>query len=142
MKKVLLPLALLLSLCFPGVWAAEEAEEAEDGEVKVKTSTYISLGDSMVLNLSNDNRRLTFLQIKADVLISDSSAEELIKTHIPAIRHKLIVLLSEQKANDMKSASKREEIRKIATTQVQELIAELSGSNDISDILFSSFLVQ
>lgn len=139
MKKVLLPLAVLLSLCFSGVWAAEEVEEEE---TPAKTSAYISLGDSMVLNLSNDNSRLTFLQLKADVLIADAGAEDLIKTHVPAIRHKLIVLLSEQKAYDMKSAKKREEIRKIATTQVQELMVDLAGNNDITDILFSSFLVQ
>ncbi len=139
MKIVLLPLAVLLSLYFPPAWAAEEEE---DGETSAKTSAYISLGDSMVLNLSTDSSRLTFLQLKADVLIADSSAEDLIKTHVPAIRHKLIVLLSEQKANDMKSAAKREEIRKIATTQVQELIADLAGNNDITDILFSSFLLQ
>jgi len=139
MQKVLLPLALLFVLACPGAWAAEEAEAEE---VPAKISSYVSLGDSMVLNLSNDNRRLTFLQLKADVLIADSEAEELIKTHVPAIRHKLIVLLSEQKANDMKSPAKREEIRKIATTQIQELMADIAGNNDISDILFSSFLVQ
>lgn len=136
MQKVLLPLALLISLCLSGAWAAE------DEETSAKNSAYVSLGDSLVLNLSNDNRRLTFLQLKADVLIADSSAEELIKTHVPAIRHKLIVLLSEQKANDMKSPTKREEIRKLATMQVQALMTDLAGSKDVTDILFSSFLVQ
>ncbi len=139
MQKVLLPLALLIVLAFPGVRAAENAPNEK---APAKTSAYVSLGDSMVLNLSNDNHRLTFLQLKADVLIADSGAEALIKTHVPAIRHKLIVLLSEQKANDMKSPAKREEIRKIATSQVQELIADLTGNNDIAEILFSSFLVQ
>lgn len=138
MQKVLLPLALLIFLCSPGAWAAEDEEEA----LPAKTSAYVSLGESMVLNLSNDSRRLTFLQVNADVLIGDSDAEALIEKHVPAIRHKLIVLLSEQKATDMKSSSKREEIRKIATIQVQELMTELTGKNDIVDILFSSFLVQ
>ncbi len=141
MKKVLLPLAILLSLYIPCAWAAEEAE-AEDEKTSDKTSAYISLGDSMVLNLSSDKSRLTFLQLKADVVISDSNAEDIIKTHIPAIRHELIVLLSEQKARDMKSAKKREEIRKIATTQVQQLMLDLADNSDVTDILFSSFLVQ
>ncbi len=65
-----------------------------------------------------------------------------IKTHLPAIRHSLIMLLSEQKADDIKSPTKREEIRKQATARVKGLIAELSGSRDISDVLFSSILVQ
>ncbi len=96
----------------------------------------------MVLNLSNTSGRLTFLQIKADILVSDSASEKLVKMHIPAIRHQLIVLLSEQPASDMKSATKREEIRSIATAQVQELMAGLGGDEDVGEVLFSSILVQ
>ena len=107
-----------------------------------KASSYISLGGPMILNLSNDNKRLTFLQLKADILVEDSDSEALIETHVPAIRHELIVLLSEQKVRDMKSSAKREEIRKIASTQVQALIVDLTGSKDVGDVLFSSFLVQ
>ena len=95
----------------------------------------------MVLNLSG-GKRLTFLQISADVLVSDSSAERTIKTHVPAMRHSLIMLLSEQKAADIKSPGKREEIRQQATARIKGLIAELSGSQDVGDVLFSSILVQ
>ena len=117
-----------------------QARAAED-ESAPTTSAYVSLGDPMVLNLSG-TKRLTFLQISADVLVSDADAEETIKIHVPAIRHSLIMLLSEQKAGDIKSPAKREEIRQQATAQVQSLIVALSGSTDVSDILFSSILVQ
>ncbi len=137
MQKVLLPFLLATLFTCTQIWAAEESDASE-----VKTSSYISLGSPMVLNLSGQANRLTFLQLQADVLTSDSSAEGLIKVHIPAIRHELIVLLSEQNATDMKSPGKREEIRKAATTQVQELMAELADNTSITDILFSSFLVQ
>ena len=139
MQKVLLPLALAILLCFNSAWSAGE-EEGE--EVMTKASSYISLGGPMILNLSNDNKRLTFLQLKADILVEDSDSEALIETHVPAIRHELIVLLSEQKVRDMKSSAKREEIRKIASTKVQALIVDLTGSKDVGDVLFSSFLVQ
>ena len=139
MQKVLLQILCLFLLSGPLAWATEEEEIAE---APPKTSAYVSLGDAMVLNLSTKSRRLTFLQIKADVLINDSGAEDLIKTHIPAIRHELIVLLSEQNATDMKSPAKREEIRKVATAQVQELLADLAGNENVTDVLFSSFLVQ
>ena len=115
--------------------------KAADDEPALAKSAYVSLGDPMVLNLSGP-KRLTFLQISADVLVSDSDAEETIKTHVPAIRHSLIMLLSEQKAGDIKSPARREEIRQQATSQVQALIADLSGSKEVSEILFSSILVQ
>jgi flagellar FliL protein len=133
MQKIILYVIILL-LGFTQARAAED-------EPAPTSSAYVSLGDPMVLNLSGTSR-LTFLQISADVLVSDSDAEETIKLHVPAIRHSLIMLLSEQKASDIKSPDKREEIRRQATAQVQSLMVDLSGSNDVSDILFSSILVQ
>lgn len=134
MQKLILSTMMLL-MVFAQVKAAEEDAEARPA------SAYVSLGDPMVLNLSG-SRRLTFLQLSADVLVSDSDAEETIKTHVPAIRHSLIMLLSEQKASDIKSPARREEIRLQATSQVQALVADLSGSEAVSEILFSSILVQ
>lgn len=136
MQKIPLSIAFLLFMFSTHIWAAEDEEVVE------KNPAYISLGKPMVLNLSSNKGRLTFLQLQADVLVNDSASEEMIKAHIPAIRHQLIVLLSEQPARDMKSSAKREKIRLIATAQVQELMAELGSSSKISDILFSSFLVQ
>ena len=133
MQKFTLYAFILLLATAQAHAAAEEPGPA--------TSAYVSLGDPMVLNLSG-TQRLTFLQISADVLISDADAEETIKLHVPAIRHSLIMLLSEQKASDIKSPQKREGIRQQATVQGQSLIADLSGNHDISDILFSSILVQ
>ena len=99
-----------LILCsFIFILGFTQASAAEEEAVAAVTSAYVSLGDPMVLNLSS-SRRLTFLQISADVLLSDAAAEETVKTHVPAIRHSLILLLSEQKVGDMKSPDKREEI--------------------------------
>ena len=132
-KLILFTLTMALGLA--------QAQAADEEEAAPKTSAYISLGDPMVLNLSG-GKRLTFLQISADVLISDDDAEDTIKMHVPAIRHSLIMLLSEQKASDIKSPGKREEIRQQATARVKGLITELSGNEAISDVLFSSILVQ
>ena len=138
-KSITVFLSLLL-LCFSSpLFAAEDVEEKPP---KDKPS-YISLGKKpMVLNLSTVGRRLTFLQIKADVLVKNDDAKEVIEAHIPAIRHKLIILLSEQKVNDMKTPAKREEVRKLATSEIRDMIEEMTNNNDISEILFSNFLVQ
>jgi len=124
------------------LFLTQSASAAEESDEKKKVPAYISLGNAMVLNLTNKKSRLTFLQLKADVLIADEDSKSVVESHIPAIRHQLILLLSEQSVQDMKSSSKREEIRMKATTQIQELLAKLAGTNDIEDVLFSSFLVQ
>ncbi len=138
MQKLLLN-GILMSLILAGqmggpAWSATDKAKAD--------SVYLSLGEPLVLNLSSQRSRNTYLQLTADVLIRDSDSEAIIKTHIPAMRHQLIVLLSEQSENDMKSPEKREEIRKTATAEIKALITELSNNKDIGDVLFSSFLVQ
>lgn len=140
MQKILLSATLIILLIAGPAWCAED-EEAEE-EVEKTESVYISLGSPLVLNLSSKRSRNTYLQLTADVLVKDANSEALIKMHIPAMRHQLIVLLSEQPAKDMKSSARREEIRKIASTKIQQVVAELAGNEDISDVLFSSFLVQ
>ncbi|MFZ9036857.1 MAG: flagellar basal body-associated FliL family protein [Gammaproteobacteria bacterium] len=132
-KLILCATILLLGLT--------QAQAANDNEVASKSSAYVSLSEPMVLNLSG-GKRLTFLQISADVLVSDADAESKIKTHVPAIQHSLIMLLSEQKAGDIKSPTKREEIRQQASARVKGLMAELADSQDVSEALFSSILVQ
>ena len=138
MQKLLLN-GILMSLILAGqmggpAWSVTDKAKAD--------SVYLSLGEPLVLNLSSQRSRNTYLQLTADVLIIDSDSEAIIKAHIPAMRHQLIVLLSEQPEKNMKSPGKREEIRKIATTEIKALIAKLSNNEDIGDVLFSSFLVQ
>ena len=139
MSKTRIPLfffSLILFFSF-GVQAAEDGEGAAK-----KTPAYVSLGKPMVLNLATDGRRLAFLQIQADVLVKDEDAKAVVEANIPAIRHKLIVMLSEQNATDMKTPAKREEIRQQVTDEVRDMIEEMTNNNDIDEVLFSSFLVQ
>jgi len=130
---------LLTALLFliPGFVCAADDEEA----LTVETS-YVSLGKPLVLNLSTNGKRLTFLQISADVLVKNDDAKEVVETHIPAIRHELILLLSEQFAADMKSPAKREEVRQLASANIRSTVESLSGNKDIEEILFTSILVQ
>jgi flagellar FliL protein len=138
-KKCIEFILYALFMCaLPASVLAADAE-AENAEMK---SAYVSLGKAMVLNLSNHQNKLTFLQVKADVLVNGEDAKEVVESHIPAIRHQLILLLSEQHEADMKSSAKREEIRQQATTEIRSMIEKMSNNKDVEEILFSQFLVQ
>ena len=136
-KRLTIFLSFLLLSLSSTLFAADEEVVDKD------KPGYVSLGKKpMVLNLKTDSKKLSFLQIKADVLVKNDDAKEVVEAHIPAIRHKLIVLLSEQKASDMKTPAKREEIRKQATIEIRDMIEKMTDNKDIDEILFSNFLVQ
>jgi flagellar FliL protein len=134
MQKIVF--SLLLLMLAPALLAAD------DETVAGASPGYIPLGKPMILNLATKGNRLTFLQVTGDVLIKDESNKEEVEIHVPAIRHELILLLSEQDADDMKSPVKREEVRKQATQQVKARIEQLVGSDEVAEVLFSTFLVQ
>lgn len=132
-------LTLSLLVAFPGQLLAADEEEAP----AEKDPSYVSLGAKpMILNLFNDRGRLSFLQVKADVLVANDDTREAVEAHIPAIRHQLILSLSEQDAAVMKSPTQREEIRQKLTDEVRAMIKELADNSDVEEVLFSTFLVQ
>ncbi len=129
---------ILMMLLLPQTAFSAEDEEA----APKKTPSYVSLGKAMIINLATTKKRLTFLQLKVDVLVEGDDAKEAVEAHIPAIRHQILLLLSEQSAIDMKTSAKRNDIRKLATEQVKELMVELADNDNIEDVLFTSFLIQ
>lgn len=130
-------IAVMLFAVQPVCWAADEEQAPVEA-----IPDYVSLGDAMVLNLSSGNRQLSFLQLKADVLVNNDDAKDAVKAHIPAIRHQLIVLLSEQTVTDMKTPVKREQVRQQATQNVRDVMEQLANNKDVEEVLFSTFLVQ
>ena len=138
MQKILLSATLMISRLAVKVgelaWSADD-DEAETEEVKTQ-SAYIPLGDPLVLNLNSPRSR------NANLLIKDVGSEDIIKAHIPAILHILIVFLSEQLVKDMKAPTQRGKARQPATPKIQALVTELSNNEDIGDVLFPGIPVQ
>jgi flagellar FliL protein len=134
--RIILGSLLLMLMTNPGHAADDEEKVATDGPA------YISLGKPMILNLANTNRKSSFLQLQADILVKNETSKEAIEIHVPAIRHQLIVLLSEQPAADLKTPEKRELVRQQATEEVRDMLAKLARNKGVEEVLFSSFLVQ
>jgi flagellar protein FliL len=134
MLKILLAVVLLM-FHLP-LLAADETEKDK------LTPGYVSMGEAMVLNLATDSTRLSYVQLKADVLVKDENSIELVKLHMPALRHQIILMLSEQDAARMKSPVEREKLRKKISDKVRSVFKELTGKDVIEEILFSNFLVQ
>jgi flagellar protein FliL len=134
MLKILLAVVLLM-FHLP-LLAADETEKDK------LTPGYVSMGEAMVLNLDTDSTRLSYVQLKADVLVKDENSIELVKLHMPALRHQIILMLSEQDAARMKSPVEREKLRKKISDKVRSVFKELAGKDVIEEILFSNFLIQ
>ncbi|MCF6355541.1 MAG: flagellar basal body-associated FliL family protein [Candidatus Polarisedimenticolaceae bacterium] len=111
---------------------------AEEDETPAKPS-YFSLKPSIVVNLRSGGK---FARIDIQIMTLDEEQLENIKLHAPAIRHALILLLSDQDGKKLKTPDGKEVFRKAALSAAQGAIKELTGVDSINELYFTSFFVQ
>jgi len=133
-KKMRLALYALLSVmlmlpCY--TYAEEESTPAK--------TAYLPLNPSIVVNLASGGK---FCRVDIQIMTRDEEQLENIKLHAPAIRHELILLLSEQNGKALRTPAGKEAFRKAALTAAQEVIEKLTGTNSINELYFTSFFVQ
>ena len=126
--------ALLLLLLLP--LACPAAEDGEQEKVQVE---YLKLSPSLVVNVQGGAR---YVRCDVQLMTRDPDALESLKLHTPAIRHELLLLLSDQQGAELKQPKGKEKLRKQALKAVQGVMKELTGSPSVDDLFFTSFFVQ
>ena len=61
--------------------------------------------------------------------------------HMPAIRHTLLMLLSEQTEHTIKSSADRKRLMDEALTGIQELLVHETGAPVLEGVYFTDFVV-
>ena len=123
---------LYLSLTQTGVTAEEVDKE-------IKPVAYYSLSPSLITNVKGDAK-----YIRCDVQLMTRDKDNLaeIELHAPALRHDLLLLLSEQQGDELKKPNGKEKIRKAALKLIRTRMKDLSGDARIDDLYFTSYFVQ
>jgi flagellar FliL protein len=130
--KILLALMMFIA---PPLFAEEEQETQDAAPVM----NYYQIKPSLVANLASGGK---YIRCDVQLMTSDESFLESLKVHGPAIRHSLLLLLSEQDGKNIKSSNGKEDLRKKALTDIGELMQDLSGKNELKALFFTTFFVQ
>lgn len=129
-------LALTLILCIGAAQAQRGSDEESSREL------YIPLAQPMVVNYGGPGR-LKYVRAEISIRIGDGSDASVIRHHMPLIRHTLVMLFSRQSEEDVNTQRGREQLRQQALSEVNALLAEEEGRDDIArDLLFNNFVVQ
>lgn len=93
----------------------------------------------MVVNLNGARRYL-----RADVQMLVEGAENIarIKTHMPALRHTLIMLYANRDPATLSNVQEREKLRAETLAEITKTLDQYGSSEGLKDIFFSGFLVQ
>jgi flagellar FliL protein len=132
----LICLVLLLPIHF--VWAEDEAEEGDEEKAPAVIS-YYQIKPSLVANLASGGK---YIRCDIQLMTKDEAFLESLTLHGPALRHALLMLLSEQDGKTLKSSDGKEALRKAALGEVKKVLNEATGKEAVEALLFTTFFVQ
>ena len=134
-------LALLIAAQVPTAVAEEavgDAPEAIGGVVR-----YVELKPTFITNFGvSDTGHLRYVKADVTVRVSNKDAEFATRYHLPALRDRLVLLLSRQDESTIASTTGRETIKAEALQELREVLEAEEGQPFIDDLMFTNFVVQ
>ena len=134
---------------FPGQQPAHAPEHGDAGVAASAPAhsepagapTYITLDPPFTMSFQ-DSSVAQYLQFTLDVAVQEKHAEEAIKTHGPAIRNGLVMLLSSQKPEELQTREGKEKLRAQIRDEIRGTLKGLTGNATVEDVFFTSFVMQ
>lgn len=147
LKRFLLIIALTLPLAQIGYAQEEEPEgeqsEAQEEENEARVTDYIEMKPPFVTHVGEPSVNLVYLKAAVTLRASKESTRPAVETHMPKLRHELIMLFGEQtNVDSLASNTGQNELRKKALERINQVLEEQQTGESISDVLFTEFVVQ
>jgi flagellar FliL protein len=100
---------------------------------------YLPLQPKLIVNLAG---RHHYLRADVQLMIQGKQRLEEIQKYLPAIRHALIMLLSNLSPEQAADVEAREKLRQEALQEVRKVLDQYAQSQGLKDLFFTEFLVQ
>ena len=144
-RPITLWLSLLLTaaLSLPALAAdEEESPEAED-ETTENYTEYVEMTPSFVTHVGEPSERPAYLKADVSLRVGTETAKPAIETHMPRLRHELVMLFGEQTDLDVLSGTEGQQaLRQEARDRMNQVLEQQQTGEQIVDVLFTSFVIQ
>lgn len=132
----------------PAATAAAEAEE----EAPVKKSKSKHKGkpvapvfvpvDPFTVNLQPDGNGDQYLQLAFTLEVEGLEEVELVKNNMPKVRSRVLLLLSGKRASEINTPEGKKQLGDEIVKLCQQPFEERGAQQDVTDVLFTSFIIQ
>jgi len=122
---------------------AEAHEEAPKKKKKAKEAhkaEYVPV-EQFVVNLQPENGD-QYLQIQFTLQVNGPEQAVLIKDNMAKVRSRVLLLLSGKKASEISTVEGKQQLASEIKAVVQVPFEEEGDEQDVSDVLFTSFIIQ
>jgi flagellar FliL protein len=157
-KKLVIILIAVLVLVLAGGGAAAffllkggDAAESEHAEETAKPKKKKKKGDEgppvyvtvepFTVNL-NPEEGEQYLQLAFTLQVPDAEQSDVIKNNMPKVRSRILLLLSSKKASEINTPEGKVQLAKEIQAQVNEPFQEHDYEQEVSEVLFTSFIIQ
>lgn len=152
MKKIILIAVAVLLLVAIGVGAMlflkedppSENDAAGEPTVelpKAADPVYQGLDPDFIVAFQNP-KTVRFIKLSIEVMARDDDVIEAVKAHMPAIRDRVIMLLSSKDEAGLLDAEGKELLRAELLAAVQAVLQENTGVPGVEAIYFTNFVMQ
>ena len=129
------------------------AKQEEPKELVVKPAFYLDLQPAFVVNFE-DQTNAAYLQVEMQVMARDKEILDTVSKHMPVIRNNILLILSAQKYEVVKTRKGKEDLQKSLLEAIQKVIREAnpqlaadkaqgeSAASNVEQVYFTSFIMQ
>lgn len=147
-KKLLIigAAALALLIGAGGAWfymtstGAGASAAAKPKEVPAVPPVFLAL-EAFTVNLQAEEMQ-QFLQVGMTLQVANDAQVELIKANMPQVRNRLLLLLSSKKPAEILSVEGKKKLSADIVEQVRQPFTAKGPNPDVTDVFFTSFVVQ
>lgn len=152
MKKIILiaVAVLLLAAIAAGAMLFLKEDQSADNEaatmdpeqvLKVGDPIYQGLDPDFVVAFQNP-KTVRFIKLSVEVMARDDDVIEHVKLHMPAIRDKIIMVLSSKDEGSLLEMDGKEQLRTELLGAVQAVLTKNTGAPGIEAVYFTNFVMQ
>ncbi|WP_395401594.1 flagellar basal body-associated protein FliL [Pseudoduganella sp. UC29_106] len=152
-KKLVIILAIVLLVVLGGGGAAaffmmkggeDHAEEAAPKKNKKKKEAgppvYVPV-EPFTVNLQPENGE-QYLQLAFTLQVGSLEEVELIKTNMPKVRSRILLLLSSKHASEINTPEGKQALSQEIMEQIKQPFDANGSPQDVTEVLFTSFIIQ
>ena len=98
--------------------------------------------DQFTVNLQSESGTDQFLQVAFTLQLADPEQVELIKTYMPLVRSRLLLLLSSKKASEISGIDGKKKLSEEIIAQVKQPFLPQGAPQAVTGVFFTSFVIQ
>ncbi|MET1254784.1 flagellar basal body-associated protein FliL [Aliikangiella maris] len=121
---------------------AETAEGEEAAKpVNKEPAIYVGVPEAITSNLPGERKSRT-VQIKMTFMVRGAENEDIVKDHMPQLKNDVLMLVSQQSADELKTPDGRVKLQQQSLETVQATLKDIVGQPVVEKVLFTSFVMQ